>query len=243
MPQLLWRIDGELTAPNLERWQQGLTLHLLFQSITLVMARRDGHTRHYLALAGCPVCRPDGCDRVCHRVLFEQLIRTSLPGLTLIPTLRLVPRATEARRLLVTPTRADAHPLDAAFLAQWEEARLVTTWSRLKARPQPIRVGALLAVGQQGPDPWEAVRSRGWSASRVKTLLYRTAFDQAVPAAVPISRRSGEALLHALRDPHLLTGAASAALAIPDPPTLPNPGDVGAPFSENGLVANSSGEA
>ena len=237
MTQLLWRVEGASQSPQIAGWQQGLTLHLLFQPLTLIVARRDGHTRRYLALTGCPQCRPDGCDRVCHRALFEQLVRTTLPGVSLVPTSRLVPRPTETRRLLATPRHVDARPLDAAFLEQWDEGRLVTTWSRLQAKPQPIRVGALLAVGQGGLEPRQAVQSCGWSSSRVKTLLYRTAFEHAIPSTAPISSRAGEPLLHALRDPQFLTGNSSAA------PAVPEAGTTDVPISEGELVATSSGEA
>ncbi|HMQ33091.1 MAG TPA: hypothetical protein PKD53_20335 [Chloroflexaceae bacterium] len=243
MSQLLWRVEGASLAPNLAQWQQGLTLHLLFQPLTLIVARRDGHTRRYLALTGCPQCRPDGCDRVCHRALFEQLVRTTLPGVTLVPTSRLIPRPTETRRLLATPRHVDARPLDAAFLEQWDEGRLVTTWSRLHAKPQPIRVGALLTVGQEGPDPRQVVQARGWSTSRVKTLLYRAAFEHAIPSTAPISSRAGEPLLHALRDPQLLTGSAPTAPVMPEPPALPEGGNVGPQFTQGELVATAPEEA
>lgn len=241
MPQLLWRIEGGSTAPDVGRWREGLTLHLLFQPLTLILARREGLSRRYLALEGCPSCRPDGCDCVCHRVLFEQLVRATLPGVTLIPTPRLVPRATERRRVAAVPGGASARPLDEAFVAQWPEARLIITWSRLQAKPQPIRVGALLAVGREGPEPRQALRASGWSMSRVATLLHRAAFERAVPGAVPVGSRAGEALLHALRDPHSLTGASqrgTAEAGIAE-------GGVDAermPLAESALVAPRSGE-
>jgi hypothetical protein len=237
MSQLLWRVEGITTTPNREGWQQGLTLHLLFQPLTLIVARRDGHTRHYLALNGCPQCRPDGCDRVCHRVLFEQLVRTTLPGVMLVPTARLVPRPTETRRLLATPRRVDARPLDAAFLEQWDEGRLIVTWSRLQAKPRPVHVGALLAVGQGGPEPRQAVQTCGWSASRVKTLLYRAVFAHEVPGTAPLASRAGEPLLHVLRDPQVLTGNRSAA------PAAPETGTTDGPIRAGDRVAPSSGEA
>lgn len=243
MPQLLWRVEGTSRSPHLAGWQQGSTLHLLFQPLTLAIARRDGQMRYYLALQGCPSCRPDGCERVCHRVLFEQLVRTTLPGVTLVPTPRLVPHASETRRLLANPRAADAHPLDAAFLAQWDEGRLITTWSRLQARPQPIRVGVVLAVGPEGPDPWHAVQARGWSASRVKTLLYRAAFEQTVPSTAPISSLGGETLLHALRDPQLLTGAVPAGPASSEPNEVPEAKAVDGQIIAGEVMPASTGEA
>jgi hypothetical protein len=151
-------------------------------------------------------------------VLFEQLVRTTLSGVVLIPTPRLISRTTESRRIDATPDGASARSLDEAFLTQWNEGRLIITWSRLQAKPQPVRVGALLAVGREGPHPRQALRAYGWSAGRFVTLLHGGAFARAVPGAVPVGGRAGETLLHALRDPFSLTGvprveAAAAVLA------------------------------
>lgn len=209
MAHLLWRIEGTCDTPNQVGWEQGLILHLLFQPLTVVMARRDGRTRRYLALAGCPSCRPDGCDRVCHRTLFTQLLRTTLPGVTLTPITRLVPHASETRRLAATPAQADARPLDPAFLEPWADGRLIITWSRLRATPMPVSVGALLAVSGQGPDPAQALRAQGWAPSALGALLARTAFQAPLPPQVHHSVRAGEALLQAIRDPRTLIGAPS----------------------------------
>ena len=245
MTQLLWRVEGAPTALHRDGWQQGLTLHLLFQPLTLVIMRRDGHTRRYLSLTGCPSCRPDGCDRVCHRVLFEQLVRTTLPGVALTPTPRLVARATETRRIAATPDGTSARPLDEAFLAQWNEGRLIITWSRLQAKPQPVRVGALLAVGREGPHPRQALRAYGWSGGRAITLLHRRAFEQAVPGAVPVGSRAGEALLHALRDPLSLTGAppAKATVTVIAAPPIAQAAGVldGRPGDANGQLVAGEG--
>lgn len=217
MPQLLWRITGAPLKPNVDAWQQGLTLHLLFQPITLVVAHRNGQSRRYLALAGCPDCRPDGCERVCHRMLFEQLVRTTLHGVTLIPTPRLVPRASESLRLAATPAQSDARLLDAAFLEQWTEGRLAITVSRLQARPQPVRVGALIAVRGDGPRPASALQSYGWRGGRLAALLCRKEFERPVPAAAPVGSRAGEAILHALRDPATFVGGHLAGSFIAEP--------------------------
>jgi hypothetical protein len=211
MAHFLWRVEGEFTAPNLELWQQGLTLHLLFQPLTTIIVRRDDQTRHYLALEGCPSCRADGCDRVCPRILFEQLVRTTLPGITLLPVARLAQRASERRQVVAVPHRADAQLLDAAFLAQWAEGRLVTTWSRLQAKPQPITVGAQLAVTDEGPALSHALHAAGWRAVPLASLITRRARQHEVPQPIRIGTRASEALFAALRDPrHLLPGQAVA---------------------------------
>lgn len=204
MTQLLWRTEGELAEPNLERWQQGLMLHLLFQPLTTIIVQREGQTRHYLALAGCPSCRAEGCDRVCPRVLFEQLVRTSLPGVTLIPVTRLAPRENERHQVVTVPHRTDAQLLDATFLAQWPEGRLVTTWSRLQAKPQPITVGAQLAVANNGPAPARALQAAGWRAIPLASLISSRRRQHEVPQPVRIGTRASEALFAALRDPRHL---------------------------------------
>jgi hypothetical protein len=205
MPQLLWRIEGTSETPNLAAWQQGLTLHVLFQPLTTIIARRDGQARHYLVLDGCPSCRSDGCDRVCHRILFEQLVRTTLPGVTLIPVARLAPRASETHHAVAVPRAAGAQLLDAAFLAQWPEGRLITTWSRLQAKPQPITVGAQLVVGADGPPLARALHAAGWRVLALASVISSRVRQPEVPQPVRVGGRANEALFAALRDPrHLL---------------------------------------
>lgn len=210
MANLLWRIEGACDAPNRTGWAEGLTLHLLFQSLTVILARRGGQTRRYLALEGCPRCHEDGCERMCHRALFAQLVRTTLPGVTLAPVTRLIPHPGETRRLAIQPASAAALHLGADFLAPWPEGRLITTWSRLRARPMPLSVGALLAVSAAGPDPAGELRARGWSASVVGALTARAALQGAAPAPVLHGARAGEPLLHAIRDPWGVVGAPQA---------------------------------
>lgn len=211
MSYFLWRLEGTSATPNSAAWQQGLTLHLLFQSLTTIIARRGEQTRHYLVLEGCPRCRADGCDRVCHRMLFEQLVRTTLPGAALVPTARLVARPSESRQVVAVPHRADARLLDAMFLSQWSEGRIVTTWSRLRAAPQPLTVGALLAVGPDGPPPARALNSAGWRCLPLASMVARRAQLAEIPQPIRIGTRAGEALLQAVRDPHTLFGAVPGA--------------------------------
>lgn len=210
MSPLLWRIEGRCREPNTAAWQHGLTLHLLFQSLTAIMVRRDGVTRHYLALEGCPHCRLDGCGRVCHRVLFAQLVQTTLPGLTLTPVRQLAQRTTEARRLVAVPRRAHTRLLDADFLSPWREGHLTTTWSRLQAKPQPIMVGAALVVGAGGPDPARALMAAGWRIPRLANLNGPRATRLGAATPVKVGARAGEALFAELREPHRLWGAPTA---------------------------------
>ncbi len=243
MSQLLWRVAGTPAMPHYEGWHQGLILHLLFQSLTLIIVRREGQTRHYLSLQGCPQCRPDGCDRVCHRVLFEQLVHTTLPGVTLAATSRLVARASERRQVIATPRRSDAQLLDAAFLGQWSEGRLVTTWSRLRATPQPITVGAQLAVGPEGPAPARALDAVGWRTLPVASLISRRARHVDIPQPVRVGARASEALFGALRDPLTLTGTVSPTPSIQDAVLIETPYDDEEEIIEGEVISISSGEA
>lgn len=214
MATFLWRLTGAIDAPQFDAWNEGLTLHLLFQSLTTIIVRRYEQTRHYLGVEGCPDCRPDGCDRMCHRMLFAQLLRTTLPGVVLTPVTRLPPRATETRQLLAAP-RSDAQLLDAFFLGQWAEGRLVTTWSRLRAASRPITVGARLAVGRAGPNPAAALQNVGWRAMPFATALHRRTHRRDVPPPMLVGARASELLFAAFRDPRNLLPAAERAVEEP----------------------------
>lgn len=204
MTTFLWRLDGAIEQPQPDAWKEGLTLHLLFQSLSTIIVRRDGQTRHYLGLQGCPRCRPDGCERMCHRMLFAQLVRTTLPGVVLSSVTRLPTRATENRQLLAVPQRPDATLLDASFLAQWSEGYLVTTWSQLRAAPRPISIGARLAVGTSGPDSTAALREAGWRPLSLATIFRLRRGQADVPTSVQVGARASEGLLAAIRSPYSL---------------------------------------
>lgn len=206
MATFLWRLDGNVEEVRTERWQQGLTLHLLFQPLTTIIARRDGAIRRYLALNGCPNCRPDGCDKLCHRMLFAQLVRTALPGVRLTPAPQLALRSSETRQVVARACRSDAELLDGAFLAQWSEGLLVTTWSRLRASDQPIAVGVRLTVGSDGPDPARELKAMGWRKQPLAALLNRQARTAAIPPPVAGGARASEALFVALCNPDRFAG-------------------------------------
>jgi hypothetical protein len=168
MTELFWKLDAVAASPAHEAWRRGFALHLRFQPITTIIARYGGITRRYLGLRGCPHCRPEGCDQLCPRTLFAQLVRSTLPGMTLAPVARLAFRASETRHVAAVPSRGEVQPLDAAFLDQWPEGRVVSTWSREQKRPQAALLGARLVVSNQGPDPTKQLREAGWrSATRL----------------------------------------------------------------------------
>jgi hypothetical protein len=127
-----------------------------------------------------------------------------------VPTRRLVASASESRRVVAVPFRADAQLLDSAFLRQWSEGRILTTWSCLRATPQPITVGALLAVSADGPPPARALKAAGWRCLSLASIVARRTLRAETPQTVRVGVRAGEALLQAVRDPRFLFGMPAA---------------------------------
>ncbi|NTU79259.1 MAG: hypothetical protein HGA45_07620 [Chloroflexales bacterium] len=207
----IWRVDGAPQPSIPDGWGEGVLRHLRYQALTHVWVRRDGVTRCYLVLEGCPRCRPDGCDGVCHRALFTHLVQSTLPGVTLAPAPRLVADPGEQRLVVARPVGARAAPLTTTFLDAWPAFRCVTTWSCSTARGRPLVVGARLTVSTEGPPPTPLLREAGWLVDSVATLLSRRARQSPTITAVPARASAGPALQAALCDPRQLFGLAGMA--------------------------------
>jgi hypothetical protein len=202
----LWRIDGLPTDLHPDRWASGVAIHLRYQPLTTVFAWRNGEHRSYLVLDGCPRCQPCGCTGICPRSLFQQLVRTSLPGITLAPVPRLVAGASEQAAVIALPTRT-AELLDVAFLDQWAAATLVTTWRHAPA----LRVGTRLSVSADGPPLAQALRAVGWQCAPLATWLAQRQRASDVPRAVEPHGLASAALRDALHDPQQCMALASHA--------------------------------
>jgi hypothetical protein len=196
----LWRLAGESEPHHDERWAQGIVVHLRYQPLTTVLVWREQELRRYLVLDGCPRCQPAGCSGICPRSLFQQLLRTSLPGLTLTPVPRIVSGASEQQPIITVPTRT-AYPLDSTFIQQWSAAMLVTTWTQQGGNRAPIVVGARLSVQADGPPAAAALRATGWRREPLATLLVRAYPSPPVPSSVAWHAPASAALLAALHDP------------------------------------------
>jgi hypothetical protein len=200
----LWRLDGSVQQDD-DRWRNGIAIHLRYQPLTTVLAWRNGEHRCYLVLDGCPRCRPDGCLGICARSLFQQLVRTSLPGLTLTPVPRLTPDVDAQPPVVAVPTRR-ATPIRPEILAQWSSATLVTTWAQTSGPPAPITVGARLTVSRSGPALAPVLRPIGWRVDPLATLLTRRQRPTPVPSVVGRRSPANATLSAALGAPAQLFG-------------------------------------
>jgi hypothetical protein len=210
MMRYLWRLDGTVQQHD-ARWATGIAIHLRYQPLTTVLAWRQGEQRSYLVLDGCPRCRPDGCMGICPRSLFQQLVRTSLPGLTLTAVPRLTSDRDAQPPVVAVPTRR-AGVLSPAVLAAWASATLITTWAQAGGPPTRITVGARMTVSRSGPAIAQMLRTLGWRVDPLATLLARR--QRPTHVLLNVGRRSSTtaALSAALGAPQQLFG-----LPIPTP--------------------------
>jgi hypothetical protein len=205
----LWRLDGSILGMHAERWASGIAIHLRYQPLTTVLVWREPQVRRYLVLDGCPRCQPGGCTSICPRSLFQQLVRTSLPGITLAPVPHLVAGASEQAPVIALPTRT-AGLFDPAFVGQWAAATLVTTWLQGGGKRPAIRIGARLTVSAAGPPLVPALRAVGWRIDPLGTWLARRQRPLLVPRAVGHDGPVSSALHDALRDPQQCLALAHA---------------------------------
>lgn len=202
----LWRLDGVATGPDAAGWAAGVARHLRYQPLTVIWRWRGAERRVYVALDGCPRCAAAGCAQACHRVLFAQLVRATLPGVALTPVARLTPPAA-GQRGVALPVRPSAASLVAAAQAAWPAGQLLLTWAYTPGKRPQLQVGARVQVEGRAPSLRTVLRSQGWGLAPVATLRART--DVAAPQPPPVQRRRlvPPALEAALRDPWAWMGA------------------------------------
>ncbi len=130
-------------------------------------------------------------------------------------TLRSVPRGLALRpytRVVLATPGWHPQPLDADLLAAWPEARLVLTW---RNRRSQTKVGALFAVGDDGPAPAVALRSRGWHAWIVPDRFVRRWSRTALPT-VPVGTAAHDLTPQLLLAKPTIQPAAVAVVHQPD---------------------------
>jgi hypothetical protein len=113
----------------------------------------------YVGTTGCAGCPHERCDPGCPMALLRRTLTQVLPSSATRLTRGSLAARPYTRAVLATPLRT-AHPLHAAQLAGWPEARLTVSWLRMRRSQR--RVAALLAVGADGPDPAAHLRVLGW---------------------------------------------------------------------------------
>jgi hypothetical protein len=150
----------QLTLPTPSpRWPalltDGLALHLQHAPLTSLLVQRGGQGTAFLALGGCGACPTERCSLTCPAELLRCTLRAAWgPGVRLRPLPDGLLPVPYTRLVLATPT-PDAQPLTGDLLQPYAEARLLS-------HAHQGRLGALLAVGADGPDPATVVRARGW---------------------------------------------------------------------------------
>ncbi|PDV98002.1 hypothetical protein [Candidatus Chloroploca asiatica] len=157
-PWILWRLEVPAEACVLDRdaWQAAVRLHLRYSAVAAMTLRVRGREQAYVTLEGCEGCLRQACRPGCRSALFRRVLTRSLPGsdLGLVAAPQgLATRPTE-RVVVLWPGRT-ARPFE---LTRWDEARLIVSWTGSRQ----VRVGALLAVEDDGPDPAEVARAAGW---------------------------------------------------------------------------------
>jgi hypothetical protein len=215
---MLWRVQVNRPDPisDQERLQAGLGLHLAHAPLTSVLVQIGTEQQSYVAIPGCPGCRNDRCVIGCHSAMLKRLLVGTAPGLTLRPVttgLSLRPY----RRVIVTSFQG-LHALPAAtLLARWREARLQIGWRWCQKR---AILGALLAVGSDGPDPAVVLREHHcqiWPIPNKLSLRWATA---PIPWVLPLGQTSTlppTLLLPASRTPTADHDAKRATTPAPSP--------------------------
>ncbi|NTV65694.1 MAG: hypothetical protein HGA65_19475, partial [Oscillochloris sp.] len=176
----LWRLDGAL-PPHPAVLTDGLRLHLAHAPLTTVLVQIGDRRQSYVALAGCAGCTYDRCAPGCRVELLRRLLQQIAPAVCLHRVARGLATRPYTRVVLATPG-SRPQPLDAALLAAWPEARLILTWRSARGR---LAVGALLAVGADGPSPAVVLRGRGWRTWPMPAHLARR-WGRAVMPTVPV---------------------------------------------------------
>lgn len=180
--RLLWRVEESdpVTRGDPARLQTGLRLHLDHAPLTMVLAQIGARQQPYLVLTSCADCVHDRCPPGCRAEMLRRLFHQVAPGLTLRPVPRGLATRPYTRIVLATPGPRP-QPLDATLLSPWPEARLVVGWRTQRHR---LQVGALLALGADGPPPDGALRERGWRPWPVPDRLIRSWARAALPASL-----------------------------------------------------------
>ncbi len=183
--RLLWCLESITweTLDDSAKLAEGMALHLEHADLLMVLMQVGDRQQAYLALAGCHGCALGRCEGACPRDLLRRMLSKRFAGCDL----RSVPRglATRHYHRFVTATPAqNARLLDGQLLSAWPEGRLVVHW---RTAGRSIRAGAVLAVGVDGPDPVERLRTYGWQPSRFHARAARTIALAPIPSAVPAS--------------------------------------------------------
>jgi hypothetical protein len=216
----LWRVDvaAPLDTDALARLASGLTLHLHHAAIVSAVAGVGGRQQSYLLTQGCSGCASERCVPGCRARLLQRLMRACGLAAEMRVVSRGLARQRYTRAALAWPDAA-AETLDTSFVSRWPEARLALSWHAWR---RTIRLGALLLVGGEGPDPARELHGCGWRSVKL-------------PPALPLITDQLDSVMFVPRAvwrglPYLLFRTAPTLATATIPPAAPPVGDVQAVF-------------
>lgn len=217
----LWRLDdaAEATLARPDRLEQGLRLHLQHTDLTTVLMRIGAQQQAYLAVQACEGCAQGRCTPGCYVELLRRLLHVCFDAGVLRPVAGGLAKRPYDRVALAWPT-AKAALLADVSVSSWQEARLVVHW---RGTQRQISSAALLAVGTDGPDPAQALRSFGWKAWTLPKSLGSKRANSALPSALPFPRVCALAPSLLWPQPPAPDHQEGGALALPEdsPPDAP----------------------
>ena len=207
--RMLWRLEGATreTLEDSAKLAEGLALHLAHADLLMVLMQVGTRQQAYLALAGGRGCAAGRCEPGCPRDLLRRLLKACFPSCDLRGVASGLASRLYSRFVAAKPTRG-AQPLEIPLLSSWPEARLIVHWRKAG---RGVGVGAVLAVGAEGPDPAEALLALGWQPSRVHARAARALALAPIPSAAPASATW-------MQPVHLLLPGATLALSTPPSP-------------------------
>jgi hypothetical protein len=187
---MLWRIQlaNQSNSSDLEKLRVGLQRHLTFAQLSLILLKSGAQQQAYLDIAGCAKCKTGSCEPGCRVQLARRWLRAS----QLVDDLELIQHGLLARNytqaVVAWPFGNQTQALDATFLEQWSEVRLVLGWQRGSAK---VARASVLLLASAERSAVQLLRQLGWMAfalpSGISKLLANQPWPKAPPAVAPFT--------------------------------------------------------
>ncbi len=194
-PLVLCRLNLPELPGDPETIDGVLRRHLRHARLASVLVHINGRLQPYVLTEGCSGCASHSCAIGCYRELLHRGLRSIWgTAVEMKVVTKLIDRP-YTRHVAIIPG-PQAEPLPPELPANWPDSRLVVGWSatnpgidkkakkKKKDAPEPpqtaiIAVGAVLDVGEDGPDPQATLAAHGWTVA--PRLTDRLPFHGSVP--------------------------------------------------------------
>ncbi|HEU5085964.1 MAG TPA: hypothetical protein VFT99_00920 [Roseiflexaceae bacterium] len=183
-----WKIEHDehaLARSDAAALAHSLRRHVRHTSLVSMVIRIGLRSQAYVAGNECPGCRQGRCMPGCHAELLRRVLASGGLRMAAQPLHHTLAQRPYRRFTLARPARLP-QPLAADLVSTWPEARLQVRWQEHNNR---LAAGALLAVGDKGPEPAAVLRAAGWAAFVLPRWLGRMLLNRLV--AIPC-RLAGE---------------------------------------------------